>query len=50
MSTFYCVECNHECEERACPLCESKTEALEVRDDPMLGQMPGYSYSYDSED
>ena len=51
MSTFYCVECNHEGEEKLCPMCGDKTEPLEVKDDPLYGQRPGqFAYQMDGED
>lgn len=48
MATFYCVECNHETDERRCSLCGHKAESLEVKDDPVLGRIPS-SYSYSGE-
>lgn len=51
MSTYYCAECAHETEDRHCPMCGEKTEALEVKDDPLMGRNPSmYSFVGDHEE
>ena len=51
MATFYCVECNHESEDKRCPLCGYTTEPLEVKDDPLYGQrLSQFSYQVDTEE
>lgn len=38
MATYFCAECNHETPETSCELCGERTEALDVKDDPLMGQ------------
>jgi hypothetical protein len=49
MAAYYCIECNNETEDKQCPFCGAKTENLEVKDDPLLGQFAG-SYNYSEEE
>lgn len=48
---YFCAECNYETEDRSCPLCNEKTEQLNVKDDPLLSALTGDSvYAVNRED
>ncbi|MBI4185451.1 hypothetical protein HY524_00160 [Candidatus Berkelbacteria bacterium] len=34
---YFCAECNYETEERSCPMCNERTEQLNIKDDPLFG-------------
>ncbi|MBI4022852.1 hypothetical protein HY375_01680 [Candidatus Berkelbacteria bacterium] len=49
--TYFCLECKQETALRSCELCGEQTEALNVKDDPLLGQSTnGLAYSTGHED
>lgn len=51
MAAYFCSECNYETEEKQCPLCGGATEILDVKDDPLLGQLSQHpQYAFDDEE
>jgi len=50
-TSYFCAECNYETEDKACPMCNEKTEQLNVKDDPLLGALSADSgYTFGRED
>ncbi|MBI4032351.1 hypothetical protein HY374_01455 [Candidatus Berkelbacteria bacterium] len=50
MATYFCAECQHESDERACPLCGEKADQLDVKDDPLMGSVPEPVYGAGRDD
>lgn len=50
-TSYFCAECNYETDDKHCPLCNEKTEQLNVKDDPLFGTVSSNDvYAYQHED